>query len=268
MRAAGTAGDGFQSIALSHADLSMSQAHPTLNLASLRLACKQCSARDLCLPFGLSEDDMARLDRIVDHPRPLRHHDFLFRAGEPMRSVYAVRSGSVKTGTLSAEGAEQVTGFHLPGELVGLDAIASGHHVCNAQALETTSLCELPFEGLESLAQQIPSLQHQLLRLMSQEIRQSDRLLALGRKSAESRLADFLLLLSRRFQARGLSAHEFTLSMTRTEIANYLGLTLETVSRLFTRLQAQGVITLHGRLLHVICLQELEQRAGAVHCVP
>jgi len=193
--------------------------------------------------MGLTSDDVERLDGIVKRARPLHRGDYVFRNGERFHSLYVVKTGSVKTYAPSPEGGEQVLGFHLPGELIGLDAIEKEVHACSAKVLETAAICEVPFSRLEALSSTIPSLQHQLYRLLSKEIsHDTEMLLLLGKKSAEERLAAFLLSISKRLSRRGLSPTDFYLSMSRYEIGNYLGLAVETVSRLFTRFQDDGLL--------------------------
>ncbi len=193
--------------------------------------------------MGLTSDDVERLDGIVKRARPLHRGDYVFRNGERFHSLYVVKTGSVKTYAPSPEGGEHVLGFHLPGELIGLDAIEKEVHTCSAKVLETSAICEVPFSRLETLSSTIPSLQHQLYRLLSKEIgHDTELLLLLGKKSAEERLAAFLLSISKRLRKRGLSPTDFYLSMSRYEIGNYLGLAVETVSRLFTRFQDDGLL--------------------------
>lgn len=244
----------------------------SFQLHEMRRACTSCSLRVLCLPDGMSAEDLARLDEIVMRRRPVGRQAVLFHQGEPMSSIYAVRSGSVKSTTLATDGGEQITGFHLPGELIGLDAIATGTHGCTVTALETSSVCELPFDQLDMLSGQIPGLRRQLLRLMSREIRHDQRaLLMLGQKNAEQRLATLLLNLSARLQQRGLSATRFRLSMPRGDIANYLGLAVETVSRLLARFQEQGLLQVAGREVTLLdsarlrLLVECEPDAAVTH---
>ena len=235
-------------------------------ISTLRQACTHCSLNQLCLPMSLSEADIEQLDAIVERRKPLDRGGHLYRAGDSFRAIYAVRSGSLKTYTTADNGEEQVTGFHLPGELVGLDAINSWVHPCGASALETTSVCELPFEELENLAADIPGLQRQLFRLMSREIfADQEMLFAMARRSAEERLAMLLLSFSDRFGRRGLSPSRFRLPMARTELGNYLGLAPETMSRLFRRFQEQGWLEADGReinLLDLPALRELSGRGG------
>lgn|GEM_PF-84600 len=218
-------------------------ASKVISFEALRVACKNCSLAALCLPMGLTSDDIERLDGIVKRARPLQRGDYVFRNGERFHSLYVVKTGSVKTYAPSSEGGEQVLGFHLPGELIGLDAIEKEVHVCSAKVLETSAICEVPFSRLEALSSTIPSLQHQLYRLLSKEIgHDTEMLLLLGKKSAEERLVAFLLSISKRLRKRGLSPTDFYLSMSRYEIGNYLGLAVETVSRLFTRFQGDGLL--------------------------
>ncbi|RKT45083.1 fumarate/nitrate reduction transcriptional regulator Fnr [Thiocapsa rosea] len=240
--------------------------HKVISLETIRIACRNCSLSSLCLPMGLAPDDVERLDEIVKRTRPLHRGDFLFRDGDRFRSLYVVKTGSVKTFAPSPEGGEQVLGFHLPGEVIGLDAIDKDIHACSAKVLETSAICELPFTRLEELTATIPSLQHQMFRLLSKEIgHDTDMLLLLGKKNAEERLAAFLLSLSKRLHKRGLSATDFYLSMSRHEIGNYLGLAVETVSRLFTRFQDDGLMNVdrkHIQLLDVGMLESLVGGAG------
>lgn len=209
--------------------------------------------------MGLTPEDVERLDDIVKRTRPLHRGDLLFRNGDRFRSLYVVKTGSLKTYAPSAEGGEQVLGFHLPGEIVGLDAIDKDAHACSAKVLETSAICEVPFSRLEELTAAIPSLQHQMFRLLSKEIgHDTDMLLLLGKKNAEERLSSFLLSLSRRLGKRGLSPTDFYLSMSRHEISNYLGLAVETVSRLFTRFQDDGLMRVDRKHIELYDLDGLE----------
>jgi CRP/FNR family transcriptional regulator len=244
----------------------MSETHESkvIDLKGLQVACQSCALHELCLPMGINPEDMDRLDTIIKRRRPIHRNDFLYHSGDKLTSLYAVRSGSIKTYSLTDDGEEQIIGFHLPGELLGLDAIHDGGHHCSARALETTSICEIPFEDLESLAQEIPGLQHQLFRLMSKELQSDEHfMLVLGKKTSEERLSNFLISLSNRFSLRGFSGTEFNLSMSRNDIANYLGLAVETVSRLFTRFQNAGLIEVNRKLVTIKDLDGLNNLAGA-----
>lgn len=236
-----------------------------VDISKIKLACKDCSLYQLCLPVGIDGEDLDRLDEIIKRRRPVKRGDDLFRVGEPFHAVYAVRTGSIKTYTPSHDGQEQVTGFHLAGELLGLDAINSNYHPCTAKALETTSVCEIPFDRLEELGAQIPSLQRQLFKVMSREILdEENHTLLLGKRNAEERLAAFLLSISNRFKSRGFSSSEFNLSMSRNDIGNYLGLAVETVSRMFTRFQEEGVLSVERKHVKIHQLQRLHELASSV----
>lgn len=234
-----------------------------VDISKIKVACQNCSLFQLCLPMGVDKDDLSRLDEIIKRKRPVKRGDDLFRVGDEFKAIYAVRSGSIKTYSPSHDGQEQVTGFHLPGELLGLDAISNGHHPCTAKSLETTSVCEIPFERLEELGHQIPSLQRQMFRVMSREIfEEESHTLLLGKRNAEERLAAFLLSVSSRFKSRGFSATEFNLSMSRNDIGNYLGLAVETVSRMFTRFQDEGVLSVERKHVEIHDLDRLHEMAG------
>lgn len=229
-----------------------------ISLENIKVACKNCSLASLCLPMGLAPDDVERLDDIVKRNRPLHRGDHLFRAGEHFKALYIVKTGSVKTYAPVEDGGEQVLGFHLPGEIIGLDAIQFEQHGCSAKILETSAVCEVPFDRLEELSSAIPSLQRQMYKLLSKEIgHDTEMLLLLGKKSAEERLAAFLISLSERFKRRGFSAKDFYLSMSRHEIGNYLGLAVETVSRLFTRFQEEGLLNVERKHIELIDLAAL-----------
>jgi CRP/FNR family transcriptional regulator len=217
----------------------------------------------LCLPIGINESDMDKLEKIIKRKQPLKRGELLFHQGDPFHSLYAIRSGSVKMYSISDDGSEQITGFLLPGELAGMDAINTEEHQSCAKALETTSFCEIPFTQLEDLAGQLPSLRHQLLRLMSKEIMNDEQMLMqLGKKTAEERLASMLLSFSTRFKERGFSASEFNLSMSRNDIGDYLGLAVETVSRLFTKFQEQKLIEVKGKFVRLSDMEAMEKLAG------
>lgn len=227
------------------------------------IRCQSCSISRLCLPVMLAESEVEHLDSIVERSRPLRKSEQLFSANDHFENVYAIRSGSLKSYTISEDGVEQITGFHLPGEIVGLDAINDGRHPSFAKALETSSVCALPFDKLESLARQMPALQSQLFRVMSQEIREDQELMMLlNKKSADERLAAFLINLSQRFGRRGLSSSVFRLTMTRSDIGNYLGLAVETISRLLTRFQQEGLLAVEDKEITITQVEALSHLAG------
>lgn len=211
------------------------------------VSCHDCTFKRFCLPAYLDEAQTARLESIVKRNRPLHKGDHLFRAGEAMQQIYALRSGALKTYLLNQDGAEQITGFVLPGELIGLDAFGSSLFPSYAMALQTSQVCSIALTELEALADTIPPLRKQLFNTLSRELHLEQEHLSHNRASAEQRLSLFLLNLSARYSRRGLSALKFILPMSRGEIANYLGLTTETVSRLFTRFRLQGLLAVQGR---------------------
>lgn len=232
-----------------------------ITLSVIKTACSSCNLRELCLPYGLNLEELERLDDLVSTRRRIKRGDHLYRAGEPFDAIYAIRSGFFKTDVLLEDGRDQVTGFQMAGELLGLDGISTEHHTCNAIALEDSEICSIPFNRLESLSREIHTLQHHFHKVMSREIvRDHGVMMLLGTMRAEERLAAFLLNLSQRFTARGFSHAEFYLRMTREEIGSYLGLKLETVSRAFSRFQEEGYIAVqqkHIRILDVNGLKAL-----------
>jgi CRP/FNR family transcriptional regulator len=229
-----------------------------------QVACRDCNLFQLCLPIGMGEADLALLDRVIKRRRTLRRGEHLYRPGDPFLNIYAVKAGSFKTYVPIKDEPDQVAGFHLPGELIGLDAIHTRVHTCGAKALETASVCEVPLDRLEELGTIVNSLQRQLLRVMSRQIQHDQTLqVLLCKKSAEQRLAAFLVSLSGRFRRRGFSTTEFRLSMSRAEIGSYLGLTKETVSRVFTVLQDGKLVSVERRKqLQLLDLPRLTDMAG------
>src|SRR3990172_1156567 len=246
--------------------MSRGKAGNIINLANRKTVCSQCAARHLCLPIGVAAGELGLLESNIIHHRSLRRGQPIYRAGDPFGSIYAIRSGAAKTYVTTVDGEEHVTGFHLSGELVGLDGIHSEYHWCSAIALDTTSVCELPLDRLEELAGKIPSLQHHLLRIMSQKILHDEQmLLLLGKRGAERRLASLLLSIAGRYRERGYSRNHFRLVMFHTDIASYLGLTPETVSRLFHRFQAQGLIALDGKTVRLLDFAQMQALSGMGH---
>jgi CRP/FNR family transcriptional regulator len=207
--------------------------------------------------------EMERLDAIVEKSPPLKKGQHLFHQGTDFTSVYAIRAGTVKTYTITNEGEEQITGFYFPGELVGMSGFDRNEYPVSAKILETTTVCEIPFERLDDLSGQLPELRRQLLRSMSKEIREEQQMmLLLSKKNAEERIATFLVKLSQRFKVRGYSETSFRLSMSRNEIGNYLGLAVETVSRIFTRFQKSGLLSVDGKEVHIEDLMKLYELSG------
>lgn len=222
-----------------------------------------CGLGELCLPSGLDALETKRLDHLVCANRFLKRGDYLYRAGGNFQSLYAVHAGFFKTSTLLRDGREQVTGFHMMGEIMGMDAISTDIHICDAIALEDSEICEIRFGQLEQLSRDIPALQRHLHRIMSREIvRDHGIMLLLGSMKSEERMAAFLLNLSQRFAARGYSSSSFHLRMTREEIGNYLGLKLETVSRTFSKFQKDGLINVRNRHIELHNLAALKNILG------
>lgn len=223
----------------------------------VHVTCHDCSLSRLCLPMTLQDSEITRLEGIIQRNRPLHKHEYLIRAGTPADHIYALRSGAMKTHMLTPDGEEQITGFHLPGELIGLDAIGEDNYPTYSIALETSMVCAIPVNQLEDLAGLIPGLRKQLLHTLSREIQAEHVHLSHTKESAEQRLAAFLLNLSARYSKRGLSASNFILPMNRRDIGNYLGLSMETVSRLFTRFRDLHLIDSTGRELHLLDMKAL-----------
>ena len=238
-----------------------------LDIGHLKVSCKQCNLRELCFPHGMNDDELSNLDAVVEQPKPLHKNEFLYRDGDNSKAMYAVRSGCVKTMTESANGEEQIVGFHLAGELLGLDGFGSGQHTCNAVALETSSVCELPLDQLETLCHKVPGLQKQMRRIMGKEVADDHKmLLLLGKMTSEERLASFLLSLSGRMEERHWKDNEFNLSMPRQDIANYLGMAVETVSRLFAAFQNEKIIAVDRRHITILDMNRLRVMVG--ECEP
>lgn len=228
----------------------------------LRRVCSSCSLAELCLPMGLDKVDVQQLDSLVAPEGPLQTGEHLYRAGDAFQALYAVRSGYLKTYVVDDTGREQVLGFHLPGELVGLDAIYPAKHQCNAAALDTATVCKLPYDQLSDLAGHIPSLQKQMFRLLSKDIHTGH--VMSGDFTAEERLASFLLGMSARLKQRGYSSSHFLLAMPRRDIANYLRLATETVSRVFKRFQDDQLIAVERRDIRLLDIPRLEQICRAM----
>ena len=227
-----------------------------------QINCHDCNRQQICLAYSLEGEELTAFDSIVKHSRKLNRGDFLYRAGDEFNSIYTIRSGSLKTFIIDEEGREQILGFSIQGDIVALDGATLSVYPTTAQALETTYVCEIPFARYMELAAEIPSLYKQLLTQMSHQIRDDEEhTLLLGTKSAEQRLATLLINFSNRYAARGFSKYEFNLHMSRRDIGNYLSAAMETVSRLFSRLQANGLIEVHGKLVEIKDLAGLQKFA-------
>lgn len=242
-----------------------------VHLAGLKVSCNECRLNELCLPLGLHRDEIGKLDRVVQKSPTFDKGSYLFSAGDEAEAIYVARTGAVKTLYTNPDGAQTIVGFHLPGELIGLDGVADGSHHVTAETLTSTSVCRLPLKDLQAVARQVPSLHWQLSRLISREFLQTEQhLLLLSEHAADKRLAILLVSLSRRYAALGFSATEFNLPMSRLDMATYLGLAGETVSRLFTSFKESGLIGGSGRLVVLQDLPAMETLAGleASSCSP
>lgn len=238
-----------------------------IKTTALKVACSSCNLRELCLPVGFSEAELARLDALVALRRSVRRGETLFRSGDPFEAVYAVRTGFFKTRVSSEDGRDQVTGFQMAGELLGLDGISNDRHSCDAVALEDSQVCVIPYGQLERLSREFTDLQRQFHKILSREIvRDHGVMLLLGSMRAEERLAAFLLNLAQRLQARGFSASSLVLRMTREEIGTYLGLKLETVSRCFSRFQEEGVLEVKQRQIRILDQGALQKLVNGAPC--
>lgn len=227
------------------------------------VSCSNCCLKGVCLPCGLTGDQLGDMDELTRVKRRVPRGSALYRSGDSFESLYAVRSGSFKTVGVSRNGVEKVTGMHLPGEVMGLEAINAKQHGYDAIALEDSEVCVIPYSRLTQLALRTPDLQAQLLRILSSDIsRDQGLMLLLGGMDAEQRLAAFLLSLSRRYHKLGYAATRFSLRMTREEIGSYLGLTLETVSRIFSRLQRDGLLSAHQREVELKDVARLREIVG------
>lgn len=225
--------------------------------------CSICVMGQFCLPVGINADDMSKVDDLVQDRLRIKKGEQIYQQGEKLNALYSVRFGTLKSENVLADGRSQVTGFHLAGEIVGLDGMGDNIHPSNAIALEDSEVCLIKLDELENLSRQVPSLQSQFHRILSREISQDHKhLLALGTMRAEERLANFLLNLSDRLALRGYSANEFNLKMSREDIGSYLGVQLETVSRLFSRFAETGLIQIKQRHVKLIDVASLEKLAG------
>jgi CRP/FNR family transcriptional regulator, anaerobic regulatory protein len=240
-----------------------------MNPISIKVACSNCNLRELCMPLGLNESEMERVDEVVATRRKVARGDNLFRQGDKFNALYAIRTGFFKTRISAEDGRDQVTGFQMAGEIIGLDGIVSDHHTCDAVALEDAEVCVMPFDRIEELSREITSLQRHVHKIMSREIvRENGVMLLLGSMRAEERLAAFLLNLVQRLHARGFSQSELILRMTREEIGSYLGLKLETVSRTFSKFVEDGVVEVKQRHVRILNADALKLIVNAQSCQP
>ena len=225
--------------------------------------CGNCRLNSICLPLALESDDIQQLDDIIQRSKPLQKSQHLYREGDDFQSVFAVRSGALKAYKTTDDGREQVTGFYFPGEILGMDGISNNSHASSAKALETAAVCEIPFSSLERLSAMMPNLQRHFFQLMSREITEDQQLITLlSKNSADERVASLMLSISNRNAKRKLSATQFRLPMSRVDIGNYLGLTVETVSRVFSRMQKMDILLVDNKEIRILDTEGLKKMAN------
>lgn len=238
-----------------------------MNNETIKVACSNCNVRELCMPIGLSIAELSRVDELVTTRRTIKRGTSLFRNGEKFTSLFAIRTGFFKTCVTTEDGRDQVTGFQMAGEIIGLDGIVNDQHTCDAIALEDAEVCVLPFDRIEEISREVNALQHHVHKIMSREIvREHGVMLLLGSMRAEERLAAFLLNLVQRMQARGFSKSELVLRMTREEIGSYLGMKLETVSRAFSKFSEDGMVEVKQRHVHIKDAEGLKRIVNSQLC--
>ena len=227
-----------------------------------KVNCTNCRLNSICLPLALENDDIVHLDSIIQRTKPVQKSQHLYREGDDFQSVYAVRSGALKAYRTTDDGREQVTGFYFPGEILGMDGISKNTHASSAKALETSSICEIPFAALSKLSSLLPNLQRHFFQLMSKEITEDQILITLlSKNSADERVAALLISISSRNARRKLSATHFRLPMSRVDIGNYMGLTVETVSRVFSRMQKLEIIRVDNKEIEILDMGGLRSMA-------
>lgn len=219
-----------------------------LSFKSVKNKCKDCHAINYCLSSKLDDKDLNNFTNIVKQRKPICRGERLFQSGNPFHSIYIVHSGSIKTYVESSDGEQQLTGFYFAGDIIGIDAFETGYHQTSAEALETSSFCEISIKKFECLLREMPMLQHQFFAHMSRQMTQQQQLLLLlGKMNSKRRLATFLLDVSDHMRVQGCSSNNINLSMSRHDIANYLGLAIETVSRILTNYQNTEILDVMGR---------------------
>lgn len=228
-----------------------------------QISCGNCRLSAICLPIALENDDIQQLDDIIQRSKPLQKNQHLYREGDDFQSVFAVRSGTLKAYKTTDDGREQVTGFYFPGEILGMDGISNNAHASSAKSLETAAVCEIPFTSLEKLSTLMPSMQRHFFQLMSREITEDQQLITLlSKNSADERVAALMLSISTRNARRKLSATQFRLPMSRVDIGNYLGLTVETVSRVFSRMQKLEILRVDNKEIEILNASGLQEMAN------
>lgn len=242
-----------------HGDAASHARLQPINPVTIRIACSNCNLRELCMPMGLRTEEMDKIEAVVSVRRKVKRGGRLYSNGEKFTSLFAIRTGFFKTCINTEDGRNQVTGFQMAGEIIGLDGIVNDHHTCDAVALEDAEVCVMPFDRIEELSREVVSLQRHVHKIMSREIvREHGVMLLLGSMRAEERVAAFLLNLVQRLHARGFSQSELLLRMTREEIGSYLGLKLETVSRTFSKFVEDGIVEVKQRHVRILDSEALK----------
>jgi len=240
----------------------------SMNHETIKVACSNCNLRELCMPIGLNHDELNRIDDLVATRRHVKRGDTLFRSGDKFSSLFAIRTGFFKTCVATEDGRDQVTGFQMAGEVIGLDGIVSDNHSCDAVALEDAEVCVMPYDRIEDLSREVHGLQRHVHKIMSREIvREHGVMLLLGSMRAEERLAAFLLNLVHRLHARGFSQSELILRMSREEIGSYLGMKIETVSRTFSKFAEEGIVEVKQRHVRILNTQALKDIVNPQACI-
>lgn len=237
--------------------------HPPSNtFIQKAISCETCSLNNVCLPHGLTEKEINLLETAIDKTTKIKKKETLFKANEVTSGIYAVKSGAIKTSIANADGQEQVLEFHLPGDMLGFDAFNNGSHSCDAIALEDTFLCKIPVEDFDSLCERLSGLRRELRHQVGKEIEHNQQLLlSLGQQQTDERLATFLLQISAHYQSRGFSSKEFSLPMSRQDLSNYLGMAVETLSRIISRMTDNGLINVERRMVIITNMDKLEALA-------
>jgi len=232
--------------------------HPSQNIIN----CNVCSLKHLCLPHGLNQNELAELETSIDKTIKIKKKQAIYHANDPCNGIYAIKSGSAKTSLVNADGQEQILEFHLPGDVLGFDAFATHTHSCDVIALEDTLVCRIPIEMFDSLCERSAGFRKVMHQQIGKEISHSQKLLlSLGQLATEERLASYLVQLANHYQSRGFSKTEFMLPMSRQDLSNYLGMAVETLSRILARLNKKGLVKIEQRRIIINDFDQLEALA-------
>ena len=230
-----------------------------VDVAHFKSSCSDCHQREICMPANASSDLLNKIDELIVIKRHLKSGDILYHAGSIFQGLYAVKSGFIKIENQYPNGRLHINGFYMMGDIFGFDGIAKNEHIFSSIAIEDSEICLIPFDRIEHMGQEVERLKHHFFKLMSSEIyRNNTMMMLLGSMQAEERLAAFLLNLSKRLKFRGYSQNDLILRMTREEIGNYLGMKIETVSRIFTKFQEQGLLRVHLKNVEILNIEHLQ----------